>query len=83
MQIQDVTRGIEQSLTNLKSLPMSALPPALKGFRHLPMGNYEPRVSIRPRGGGRKFRRDADASYFDPESCEVVIAFDPSNDADA
>ena len=80
MQIQDVTLDIEQSLA---SLTASALPPALQGLRHLPTGDYEPRVSIRPRGGGRKVRRDADASYFDPESCEVVIEFVPFADADA
>ena len=80
MRIQDVTVDLEQSLANLTA---SALPPALQGLRHLPMGDYEPRVSIRPRGGGRKVRRDADASYFDPESCEVVIEFDRYDDADA
>ena len=47
MQIQDVTRGLEQSLASLKSLTASALPPVLEGLRHLPMGGYEPRVSIR------------------------------------
>ena len=77
---RDVTLGIEQSLANLKA---SVLPPALRGLRHLPLGDYEPRVSIRPRGGGRKIRRDADASYFDPESCEVVIEFDRYEDTDA
>ena len=82
MQIQDVTLEIEQSLANLKSLKMSALPPALQGLRHLPLGNYEPRVSIRYWNGRqhRKVRRDADASYFDPDSCEVVIEFVPSDD---
>ena len=74
MQIGDVQLGIEQSLANLKT---SALPPALEGLRHLPLGGHEPRVSIRGRDGGRRVRKDADASYFDPESCEVVIRFFP------
>ena len=76
MQIGDVQLGIEQSLANLKT---SALPPALEGLRHLPLGGHEPRVSIRGRDGGRRVRKDADASYFDPESCEVVIQFVPSD----
>ena len=76
MQIGDLQLDIEQSLANLKT---STLPPALEGLRHLPLGGHEPRVSIRGRDGGRKVRRDADASYFDPESCEVVIQFVPSD----
>ena len=76
MQIGDLQFDIEQSLANLKT---SALPPALEGLRHLPLGGHEPRVSIRGRDGGRKVRRDADASYFDPEICEVVIQFVPSD----
>ena len=82
MQIEDVTLDIEQSLANLKSLKMSALPPALRGLRQLPLGDYEPRVSIRYWNGKqhRKIRKDADASYFDPDYCEVVISFVPSED---
>lgn len=75
MQIGDLQLDIEQSLANLKT---SALPPALEGLRHLPLGGHDPRVSIRGRDGGRRVRKDADASYFDPESCEVVIQFVPS-----
>ena len=79
MQIHDVTLDIEQSLANVKS---STLPPALRGLRHLPLGDYEPRVSIRYWNGKqhRKVRKDADASYFDPDYCEVVISFVPSDD---
>ena len=76
MQIGDLQLDIEQSLANLKT---SALPPALEGLRHLPLGGHDPRVSIRGRDGGRRVRKDADASYFDPESCEVVIQFVPSD----
>ena len=79
MKIGDVALDIEQSLASLKT---SSLPPALQGLRHLPLGDYEPRVSIRCWKGkqNRKVRRDADASYFDPDSCEVVIEFVPSDD---
>ena len=77
MRIQDVTLDIEQSLASLKT---SALPPGLEGLRHLPLGDHEPRVSIRARDQGRRVRRDADASYFDPNRCEVVIQFVPSDD---
>ena len=82
MQIHDVTVEIEQSLASLKSVKTTALPPVLRGLRHLPMGDYEPRVSIRYWNGKqyRKVRRDADASYFDPSYCEVVISFEPSDD---
>ena len=51
MQIQDITLDIEQSLA---SLTASALPPALQGLRHLPTGDYEPRVSIQPPGRGQE-----------------------------
>ena len=79
MKIQHVQREIEDSLANLNA---SALPPALQGLRHLPLGSYEPRVSIRYWNGKqyRKVRRDADASYFNPTYCEVVISFEPSDD---
>ena len=79
MQIKDLTFDIEQSLANLNASP---LPPALQGLRHLPLGDYEPRVSIRPRGGGRRIRRDADVSYFDPDYYEMVIEFVASDDLD-
>ena len=42
MQIQDVTLDIEQSLANLKSLKMSALPPALRGLRQLRSATMSP-----------------------------------------
>lgn len=79
MKIQHLQREIEDSLANLNA---SSLPPALQGLRHLPLGSYEPRVSIRYWNGKqyRKVRRDADASYFDPTYCEVVISFEPSDD---
>ena len=81
MKIQDVTLDIEQSLANLA---VATLPPPLRGLRHLPLGDYEPRVSFRYWNGKqqRKIRRDADASYFNPETCELVIEFVPSGNPD-
>ena len=49
----------------------------------MPLGDRNPQVSIRYLDKRRKVREDADGSYFDPDSCEVVIrfvAFDVSND---
>jgi hypothetical protein len=38
----------------------------------------EARVSLRYADGHRKIRRTADASYFDPALCEIVISFEPA-----
>ena len=51
------------------------LPCELEGLRHLPVADRNPQVSIRNVNRNRKVRGDADASYFDPDSCEVVISF--------
>ena len=61
----------------MSNLATTALPATLEGLRHLPVGDRNPQVSIRYLQNGRKVRADADASYFDPESCEVVIRFFP------
>lgn len=79
MKIKDIQKGIEDSLANLST---SDLPPALKGLRYLPTSDYNSQVSIRQRNHGRKVREDADASYFDPNECEVVIAFDSLETSD-
>ena len=82
MKISDIQRDIEESLA---SLTTSTLPSALGGLRHLPLGDRNPQVSIRYLDKRRKVREDADGSYFDPDSCEVVIRFvalDTSNDED-
>lgn len=47
---------------------------ALKGFVAPP--GMEARVSLRYSDGHRKIRRTADASYFDPALCEIVISFE-------
>ncbi|MDE0197059.1 MAG: hypothetical protein OXK78_02630 [Caldilineaceae bacterium] len=78
MNILNIERDIEESLANLAT---TALPAVLEGLRHLPVSDRNPQVSIRYQHNSRKVRADADASYFDPESCEVVIRFEtPMND---
>ena len=74
MKISEIQRDIEESLA---SLPTAPLPSALEGLRHLPLGDRNPQISIRYLEKGRKVREDADGSYFDPDSCEVVIRFVP------
>lgn len=72
MKIEDIERDIEESLANLSTL---TVPLGLEGLRHLPVADRNPQVSIRNVTRKRKVRGDADASYFDPDSCEVVIGF--------
>ena len=82
MKISDIQRDIEESLA---SVTTATLPSTLGGLRHLPLSDRSPQVSIRYLRKGRKVREDADGSYFDPDSCEVVIrfvAFDAPNDED-
>ena len=79
MNILNVERDLEQSLANLAT---TGLPAALEGLRHLPVSDRSPQVSIRYQHNSRKVRADADASYFDPESCEVVIRFESPMDDD-
>ena len=79
MNILNVERDLEESLANLA---ITALPAALEGLRHLPVGDRNPQVSIRYQHNSRKVRADADASYFDPESCEVVIRFETAMNND-
>ena len=79
MNISSVERDLEESLANLAT---TVLPAALEGLRHLPVGDRNPQVSIRYQHNSRKVRADADASYFDPESCEVVIRFEAAVDDD-
>ena len=72
--IREVQEDIEESLASLHGLE---LPPELQGLRHLPTGDHDPQVSIRRADSKRKVREDAAASYFDPDTCEVVISFVP------
>ena len=80
MKIYDIQRDIEESLVGLAT---ANLPEELKGLRHLPVGDRNPQVSIRSSTGtNRKVRADADASYFDPDRCELVIRFVPIDTAE-
>ena len=72
--IKDLQEAIGKSLASLPTLP---LPPELEGLTHLPVGDRSPQVTIRYVDSGRKVRADASASYFDSDSCEVVISFVP------
>ena len=74
MKIMDIQRDIEESLASLRGV---SLPPPLQGLRHLPVVDHAPEVSIRYKGS-RRIRGDADASYFNPGSCELVISFSPT-----
>lgn len=80
MKISDIQQDIEESLIGLAT---ANLPEELKGLRHLPVGDRNPQVSIRSSTGkNRKVRSDADASYFDPDQCELVIRFVPIDTAE-
>lgn len=73
MKIEHVEHDIAESLANVPTLE---LPAELHGLRHLPLTDHSPRVIIR-QPNGRKVRRDADASYFDP-ACSLLIEFVPA-----
>ena len=78
--IRDLQQQIEESLSNL---PEIAIPEELEGLRNLPVSGFRPRVSIYYTAAGgkrRKVREDANAGYFDPEACELVIGFEPLPD---
>ncbi len=76
--VVDIQRQLEESLT---CLPDLALPPELEGLRHLPLDGFRPKVSVYyPANGNRKRRKvreTASASYFDGNTCEIVIGFEP------
>ncbi len=71
--IRDIQVEIEDSLANL---PKVSLPEELEGLRHLVRGDRHPQVAIRRVDkANRKVREDAAASYFDPDTCELVVTF--------
>ena len=73
MQIRDIQRDLEKGLANLHSA--RALRGELEGLQHLAFRNCRPEVTIHYTETHKKIRDDADASYFDPQTCEVVIRF--------
>ena len=74
MKIKDIQSSIEEGLANL---PGASLPHELAGLRFFPCDERDPQVSLRYRDGGRKVRQDTDSSYFNPDTCEIVIRFVP------
>ena len=85
MTIKNLQDHIEESLANL---PEVSIPIELEGLRNLPVSAFRPRVTIyyKTMGGRknrRKLRETADASYFDPEICELVIGFEPVLDLES
>lgn len=73
MQIRDIQSDLEKGLANLHSA--RALRGELEGLQHLAFRNCRPEVTIHYTETHKKIRDDADASYFDPQTCEVVIRF--------
>ena len=72
MKIKDVQESIEESLANLPSAVLAA---ELDGLRHLPLEGHDAQVQIRYSSNQRKVRDDADSTYFDPDTCELIIRF--------
>lgn len=73
MHIRDIQSDLEKGLANLHST--RALRGELEGLQHLAFRNCRPEVTIHYTETHKKIRDDADASYFDPHTCEVVIRF--------
>ena len=81
MKIRDMQRHIEDSLGSLHE---TLLPPQIGGLRLLPGTGFRPKVSmyyVDATGGSKRRRVDegADVTTFDPNACEIVIAFEPDN----
>lgn len=73
MQIRDIQSDLEKGLANLHGT--RALRGELEGLQHLAFRSCRPEVTIHYTETHKKIRDDADASYFDPHTCEVVIRF--------
>lgn len=77
--ILDMAHDVEASLACLSTLD---LPPELDGLSYLAIEDHEPQVSFRRTDSGRKIRSNAAASYFDPDTCEVVLVFVPIEESE-
>ena len=82
MKIRDMQRHIEESLGSLHE---TVLPPQIGGLRLLPGNGFRPKVSMynaKASGGNERQRvhENADASTFDPSTCEIVITFERIKD---
>ncbi len=85
MKIRDIQRHIEESLGSLHE---TVLPPQIGGLRLLPGNGFRPKVSMynaKVNGSNERQRihENADASSFDPSTCELVITFERIKDLNA
>lgn len=78
MQIGDIASDLQVSLAGLDPERIAA--GELEGLRHLAFPDCRPEVTIHYAETHKKIRDDADASYFDPQKCEVVIRFVPGGE---
>lgn len=83
MKIRDMQRHIEESLGSLHE---TMLPPQIGGLHLLPGSGFRPKVSMyyvdaTDGSGRRKVNDSADVTTFDPGTCEIVITFEPDNQA--
>ncbi len=83
MKIRNMQRHIEESLGSLHE---TVLPPQIGGLRLLPVIGFRPKVSIYHAdevsvgSKRRKVLESADVTTFDPNTCEIVITFEPIKD---
>lgn len=67
----------------LARIPEIQLPLGLEPLKtFVPPRGMTARVSLRNRESGRKIKRTADASRWNPATCEVVIAYDLDEDSE-
>jgi hypothetical protein len=78
--IGEVQAEFEAVLARLGSIHIPQELYALKAF--CPPAGMSVRVSLRKSDTHRQIRRTADASYWNPLSCEAVISFEPDDGAD-
>ena len=81
MKIRDMQRHIEESLGSLHE---TMLPPQIGGLRLLPGDGFRPKVRMyyvdaTDDKKRRKVNESADVSMFDPNTCEIVVTFEPDN----
>jgi hypothetical protein len=67
----------------LARIPEMQLPQGMEPLRtFVPPRGMTVRVSLRNRESGRRIKRTADASRWNPATCEVVIAYELDEDSD-
>jgi hypothetical protein len=76
--IGELTAEMEAALSRLREAP---LPSGLEPLRRLaPPKGLAPRILLKK--DGRKINRTADASYWNPQTCEAVVSFELEEDDD-